>query len=60
MSTPQSVVDHSALKVNQAGIVTTVLVGFIGSAFFRPLLILIPLLAVVLLVGTFAPRYALF
>src|SRR6266550_1281727 len=53
-------VDHSALKVNQTGIVATVLVAFIGSAFFRPLLILLPLLAVVLLVGTFAPRFALF
>jgi len=55
-----SVVDHSALKVNQAGIVATVLVAFIGSAFYRPLLILIPLLAVVLLLGTFAPQLALF
>jgi hypothetical protein len=40
--------------------VTTVLVAFIGSAFYRPLLVLIPLLAVVLLLGTFAPRLALF
>jgi hypothetical protein len=55
-----SVVDHSALKVNQTGIVATVLVAFIGSAFYRPLLILIPLLAVVLLLGTFAPQLALF
>ena len=54
------VVDHSALKVNQVGIVATVLVAFIGSAFFRPLLILIPVLSVVLLLGTFAPRLALF
>src|SRR3982074_2762114 len=54
------VVDHSALKVNQAGIVTTVLVAFIGSALYRPLLVLIPLLAIVLLVGTFAPQLALF
>jgi uncharacterized protein DUF4395 len=54
------VVDHSALKVNQTGIVATVLVAFIGSAFFRPLLVLIPLLAVVLLLGTFAPQLALF
>ena len=54
------VVDHSALKVNQTGIVATVLVAFIGSAFFRPLLVLIPLLSIVLLVGTFAPRFALF
>ena len=56
----RGVVDHSALKVNQTGIVATVLVAFIGSAFFKPLLILIPLLAVVLLVGTFAPQLALF
>jgi hypothetical protein len=54
------VVDHSALKVNQTGIVTTVLVAFIGSAFFRPALLLIPLLAIVLLLGTFAPQLALF
>jgi hypothetical protein len=53
-------VDHSALKVNQTGIVTTVLVAFIGSLFFRPILVLIPLLAVVLLLGTFAPQLALF
>lgn len=54
------VVDHSALKVNQAGIIVTVLVAFIGGAFFQPLLVLIPLLAIVLLLGTFAPRFALF
>jgi hypothetical protein len=54
------VVDHSALKVNQTGIVTTVIVAFIGSAVYRPLLVLIPLLAVVLLLGTFAPQLALF
>jgi hypothetical protein len=54
------IVDHSALKVNQTGIIATVLVAFIGSAFYRPLLVLIPLLAIVLLVGTFAPQYALF
>ena len=57
---PRGVVDHSALKVNQTGIVATVLVAFIGSAFFRPLLILIPLLSVVLLLGTFVPQLALF
>ena len=57
---PASVVDHSALKVNQTGIVATVLVAF-GGSFFTPLfLILIPLLAVVLLLGTLAPRLALF
>jgi hypothetical protein len=53
-------VDHSALKVNQTGIVATVLVAFAGSALYRPLLLLIPLLAIVLLLGTFAPQLALF
>ena len=60
MSTPSSVVDHSALKVNQTGIIATVLVAFMGSALWRPLLVLIPLLAIVLLLGTFVPRLALF
>jgi len=55
-----TVVDHSALKVNQTGIVATVLVAFAGSALYQPLLVLIPLLAIVLLLGTFAPRLALF
>jgi hypothetical protein len=55
-----TLVDHSALKVNQTGIVATVLVAFIGSALWRPLLVLIPLLGVVLLLGTFAPQLALF
>ena len=53
-------VDHSALKVNQAGIVATVLVAFVGSLFFWPSVLLIPALAVVLLLGTFQPRLALF
>jgi Domain of unknown function (DUF4395) len=60
MSTGSQVVDHSALKVNQTGIVVTVLVAFFGSVVFRPLLLLIPLLAIVLLLGTFAPQLALF
>lgn len=60
MSTALQTVDHSALKVNQTGIVATVLVAFIGSAFFRPIWVLIPLLAIVLLVGTFNPQLALF
>ena len=60
MSSPPGFVDHSALKVNQTGIVATVLVAFLGSAFLRPLLVLIPLLAVVLLVGTLNPQLALF
>ena len=54
------VIDHSALKVNQTGIVATVLVAFIGSFFGWPGLLLIPLLAVVLLLGTFNPELALF
>jgi len=60
MSTGTQVVDHAALKVNQTGIVATVLVAFLGSLVFRPLLVLIPLLAIVLLLGTFAPQLALF
>jgi hypothetical protein len=60
MSNGTQVIDHSALKVNQAGIIATVLVAFLGSIAFRPLLVLIPLLAIVLLLGTFAPRLALF
>ena len=60
MNVAGTVVDHSALKVNQAGIIATVLVAFIGSAVFRPLLVLIPLLAIVMLLGTFAPQLALF
>jgi len=60
MSTAQQTVDHSALKVNQAGIIVTVLVAVIGSAFFTPLIWLIPLLAIVLLLGTFVPQLALF
>jgi hypothetical protein len=53
-------VDHAALKVNQAGIVATVLVAFVGSLFSPVFLWLIPLLGIVLLLGTFAPRLALF
>jgi len=60
MSTGTQVVDHAALKVNQTGIVATVLVAFLGSLAWRPLLLLVPLLAIVLLLGTFAPQLALF
>jgi hypothetical protein len=60
MYAPLQTVDHSALKVNQTGIVVTVLVAFVGSFLFRSALLLIPLLAIVLLVGTFAPQLALF
>ena len=60
MSSALQTVDHSALKVNQTGIIVTVLVAVIGSAFFTPLIWLIPLLAIVLLLGTFVPQLALF
>jgi len=40
--------------------VATVLVAFSAATSTGPLLILIPLLAVVLLLGTFAPQLALF
>ena len=61
MSTPATaIVDHSALKVNQAAIVATVLIAFIGSFFATVFLALIPLLGIVLLLGTFVPQLALF
>jgi len=60
VSAQPQVVDHSALKVNQAGIIVTVLVSFTGSAFSQAFLVLIPLLAIVLLLGTFVPQLALF
>ena len=61
VSTSSTVVDHSALKVNQTGIVATVLVAFVGSAIGVPYtLFLIPLLAIALLLGTFAPQLAPF
>jgi len=54
------VVDHSALQVNQTGIVLTVLVAFVASFVFWPAVWLIPALAVVLLAGTVDNRLALF
>ena len=55
-----TVIDHSALRVNQAGIVATILVAFSLSAVVWPVVLLIPALAIVLLAGTFAPGLALF
>ncbi len=52
--------DRSALKVNQAGIVITLLAAFLLSAFSRGAALLVPLLALVLLLGTLEPRAALF
>jgi hypothetical protein len=60
VSTATSIVDHSALKVNQTAIVATVLIAFVGSIFWTLFLALIPLLGIVLLLGTFVPRLALF
>jgi len=60
MAAALQTVDHSALKVNQTGIVVTVLVAFFASFVFPPAWLLIPLLAIVLLLGTFAPQLALF
>ena len=53
-------VDHSALKVNQTGIIATVLVAFVGSFASAAFLVLIPILATVLIVGTIKPELALF
>ena len=60
MNTPPFVVDHSALKVNQIGIIATVLVAFAGSFFSTAFVALIPLLGIVMLLGTFVPQLALF
>lgn len=55
-----SVIDHSALKVNQAGIILTVLVAFVGSIYSTWFELLVPALAVVMLLGTWRPDLALF
>ena len=60
MSAALQTVDHSALKVNQTGIVATVLVAYLGSLLWAPILLLIPILSIVLLLGTFNPQLALF
>ena len=53
-------VDHSALKVNQTGIIATVLIAFFGSFASPIFLVLIPILAAVLIVGTIKPELAPF
>ena len=61
MSTaPASVVDHSALRVNQTGIIATIVIAFVGSIFSTLFLTLIPLLGLALLLGTFVPSLAPF
>ena len=57
----EQTVDHSALKVNQAGIILTVLVAFVVS--FASLTVaglLVALLALILIVGTIDPQLAAF
>jgi hypothetical protein len=54
------VIDRTALKVNQAGIVLTVLLAFLLSAIWPALVWALPVLALVMLVGAIQPRAALF
>lgn len=55
-----TMVDHSALKVNQAGIVLTILVAFVASPFLWAAVLLLPALALLMLLGTWRPSLALF
>ena len=52
--------DQSALKVTQAGIVSTLLLAFLLDALWPAAAIWVPLLAVVMLAGSVEPRLALF
>ncbi len=56
----EGVVDRTALKVNQAGIVATLLVAFLLSALTPVAIWLVPMLALVMLLGTWQPRLGLF
>ncbi len=56
----QAGVDRTALKVNQAGIIGTLLLSFLVSAVWRPAVWLVPALAGVMLLGTFVPQAAVF
>lgn len=53
-------VDRTALKVTQAGIVLTLLLAFILSALFSPIVLLVPALAVVMIAGALNPEFAAF
>jgi hypothetical protein len=53
-------VDRTALKVNQAGIIATLLVAFLLSALTPVAIWLVPLLALVMLLGVAQPRLGLF
>lgn len=56
----EGVVDRTALKVNQAGIVATLLLAFLLSALTPVAIWLVPLLALVMLLGTWQPQLGLF
>jgi len=53
-------IDRTALRVNQAGIILTLLLAFILSAPWPLATALVPLLAVALVVGAVAPSAAVF
>jgi hypothetical protein len=53
-------VDGTALKVNQAGIIATLLLAFLLSALTPLAIWLVPLLALVMLLGAWQPRFGLF
>ncbi len=53
-------IDRTALRVNQAGIVLTLLLAFLLSAIWPALVWAVPVLAAVMLVGALEPRAALF
>jgi len=55
-----AMVDRTALKVNQAGIIGTLLLAFLLSAITPAAIWLVPLLALVMLLGTAQPRLGLF
>jgi len=56
----QGMIDRTAGKVNQAGIMLTLLISFLVSALWPPATLLVPLLAAVLLLGPVEPRAAVF
>ncbi len=57
---PTPTLDRTALKVNQAGIVLTLLLAFLLGALWGGAAVLVPVLAAVMLLGVVEPRAALF
>ncbi len=53
-------IDRTALKVNQAGVVLTLLLAFLLGAIWPALVWAVPVLAAVMLVGALEPRASLF